>query len=86
MTTKELPVGRGGRISAQAASGIVRIATKYGASVLINIGSKTVNAKSVMGMVSLGEISSTVRLTADGKDEDAAIAAIAEAISDALGI
>lgn len=85
MTTREMQLGKGGRLSSQAASGIVRMAGRYGSSVLINTAGKTVNAKSLMGMVSLGELKGTLRLTADGRDEDAAIEAIASALREALG-
>jgi len=85
MTTRELQLGKGGRLSSQAANGIVRAAGKYGASVLINTVGKTVNAKSLMGMVSLGELRGTVRLTSDGRDEDAAIDAIAALLREAVG-
>lgn len=86
MTTREMQLGKGGRLSSQAASAIVRKAGQFGSSVLINTAGKTVNAKSVMGMVSLGELRGTLRLTADGKDEDRAIEAIEEALREALGI
>lgn len=84
MTTRELHLGKGGRLSPQAADGIVRAAGKFSASVLVNTAGKTVNAKSLMGMVSLGELRGTLRLTSDGRDEDAAIEAVASMLTEAL--
>ncbi len=85
MTTREVDLGSGGRLSAQAATNIMRVAMKHTATVLISIGSKTVNAKSMMGMVSLGEMRGTVRLSADGRGEEAAVNGVAEAIQAAFG-
>ena len=85
MTTREIHLQEGGRLTSQAASAIVRRAGNFGSSVLINVGSKTVNAKSLMGMMTLGELRGTLRLTSDGRDEDDAIAAIADSLLEALG-
>lgn len=60
---------------------LVQKASKYESAVYIQSGGKKVNAKSIMGMMTLGmDISEKLEISAEGPDEDAAI----EGISDFL--
>ena len=58
---------------------LVQVASKYKSSVNIGQGSKMVNAKSIMGMMTLGLASGQqLEITVDGEDEDAAMKNIEE--------
>lgn len=86
MLIKEIEVHNARGISSQVATQIVRTAGQYQSSILINNGTKTINAKSIMGVLSMGTgLQGTVRVTVDGRDEAAAADAIAAALSTALG-
>ena len=53
---------------------LVQKASKYESAVYIQSGGKKVNAKSIMGMMTLGmDISENLEILAEGSDEDAAI-------------
>ena len=56
---------------------LVQKASKYESAVYIQSGEKKVNAKSIMGMMTLGmDISENLEILAEGSDEDAAIEGI----------
>ena len=53
---------------------LVQKASKYESSIYIQSGDKKVNAKSIMGMMTLGmDISENLEVSADGSDEEEAI-------------
>ena len=53
---------------------LVQKASKYESAVYIQSGERKVNAKSIMGMMTLGmDISENLEISADGSDEDAEI-------------
>lgn len=61
---------------------LVQKASKYESAIYIQSGEKRVNAKSIMGMMTLGmDISENIDVSADGADEDAAIEGIANFLS-----
>ena len=56
---------------------LVQKASKYESAVYIQSGGKKVNAKSIMGMMTLGmDISENLEILAEGSDEDATIEGI----------
>lgn len=56
---------------------LVQKASKYESAVYIQSGDRKVNAKSIMGMMTLGmDISEELEILADGTDEDAAVEGI----------
>ncbi len=58
---------------------LVQKASKYESAVYIQSGEKKVNAKSIMGMMTLGmDISENLEIMADGSDEEAAVEGIIE--------
>jgi len=60
---------------------IVQRAMRFNSEVLMEVGSKKINCKSVMGMISLGlHAGESAVLIAKGDDEEAAMADIAELI------
>ena len=64
---------------ARPAALFVQTAGKYLSRVLIKVGEKTANAKSIMGVIALGiENGQSVTIIADGEDEQQAIPALAQ--------
>ena len=60
---------------------LVQLASQFDSKVYLESEGKRVNAKSIMGMMSLGLVTGeSVVIEADGKDEDAAVAAIEEVL------
>ena len=61
---------------------LVQVASQYESSIYLESDDKKVNAKSIMGMMSLGLASGeTVVVTADGPDEEKAIENIEKFLS-----
>jgi len=59
-----------GALSARSAAALVQAASKYSSRILIEQGSKVVNAKSLMGVLSLNVGSlDAMQLVLDGSDE-----------------
>lgn len=53
---------------------LVQVASQYESSVYLETAGKKINAKSIMGMMSLGlDAGEKITVIADGKDEEAAI-------------
>ena len=67
--TVELPDG----LEARPAAMLVQVASQYDSRIYLESGSKRVNAKSIMGMMTLGLIAT---VEADGADEDQAVSEI----------
>mgnify|MGYP002574090243 CR=1 FL=1 len=56
---------------------LVQEASQYASQVYIVMGSKKINAKSIMGMMTLGlDAGEEITLSANGEDEEAAMTAI----------
>lgn len=71
------PVG----LHARPATVAVNAASKFRSDVTIGFNGKTVNMKSIMGVMSLGVPTlSNIVITCDGEDEEDAIKAITEAL------
>lgn len=64
-------------IHARPAGLLVKEAKKFGCAIKLATEAKTVDAKGIMGVMSLGaKKDEVVTITADGEDEDAAAAAL----------
>ena len=58
---------------------LVQEASQYASKVYIQVDNKKINAKSIMGMMSLGTIKGAeIELVVDGEDEKEAVAALKE--------
>lgn len=79
MVKKEIVIGLKQGLQATAAALLVQTASQYKSDVRVLYGEKKVNAKSIMGMMSLvlaqGE---TVTVVTEGEDENEAAAGIEE--------
>ena len=71
--TVELPDG----LEARPAAMLVQVASQHDSRIYLESGSKRVNAKSIMGMMTLGLIAGqSITVEADGADEDQAVSEI----------
>ncbi|MGN0279161.1 MAG: HPr family phosphocarrier protein [Lachnospiraceae bacterium] len=69
-------------LEARPVAMLVQVASQFDSKVYINSGDKRVNAKSIMGMMSLGlDNGEEVTVSADGNDEEAAVAEIEKFLS-----
>ena len=81
MITRDIVITNTVGLHASPASFFIQKANTYRASIWIERGDRKVNAKSLLGVLSLGIARNmTVTLIADGADEDAAISGLAELI------
>lgn len=74
MVTKKITIGLKSGLEARPVALFVQVATKYDSSIYVEYDNKKVNAKSIMGMMTLGlGAGEEVQVTADGEDEAAAL-------------
>ena len=74
MVTKEMTIKIATGLEARPTAILVQIASQFESSVYIECEDKKVNAKSIMGMMSLGlAAGEEVVVTAEGTDEEAAM-------------
>ena len=77
MTTKDITIALKSGLGAGPVALFVQVASQYDSSVYVEYENKKVNAKSLMGMMSLGiDTGEHVKISADGSDADAAVEAI----------
>ena len=69
-------------LEARPVAMLVQVASQFESTVYINSENRKVNAKSIMGMMSMGlESGAEVTVIAEGSDEDAAVAEIENFLS-----
>ena len=74
MITKQITIKIPTGLEARPIALLVQVASQYESSVYVEVEEKKVNAKSIMGMMSLAiAAGETVTVIADGTDEEAAI-------------
>ena len=82
MTSKEIRIGLSSGLEARPAAMLVQVASQYESSIYVESEEKRVNAKSIMGMMTLGLAEGAhVMVTADGSDEESAIEGIEKYLS-----
>lgn len=86
MVEREIEIKLAGGLEARPVAMLVQVASQYESSVYIQTGeNKRVNAKSIMGMMSLGlGQGAVVTVIADGTDEQLAIEEIEKYITQAV--
>jgi len=73
-------------LHARAAAKLVSVASSYGSDIRITKNDKTVNAKSIMGVMMLAASqNSLITVSIDGEDEQTAMQAINTLINDRFG-
>lgn len=79
MIEKSIKVELTGGLDARPVAMLVQVASKHESSVYIMAEGKKVNAKSIMGMMSLAlDQGETVTVMADGNDEQAAVDSVGD--------
>jgi phosphocarrier protein HPr len=77
MTERMVTIKNRAGIHARPAALLVQTASKFGAKIWLEKGSDRINAKSIMGIITLGASFGTpIRIVTEGNDEEAAAAAI----------
>lgn len=77
MKKKIITVELADGLEARPAAMLVQVASQYDSGIYLESGSKRVNAKSIMGMMTLGLIAGqSITVEADGADEDQAVSEI----------
>jgi len=82
MIEKSVKIQLNGGLEARPVAMLVQVASQHESSVYIMSEGRKVNAKSIMGMMSLAlDSGESVTVSADGKDEEEAIRSIEEYLS-----
>ena len=82
MVQKSMEVQLDNGLEARPVAVFVQGASQYESTIYVEVDDKKVNAKSIMGMMSLGlDNGETLTVVADGSDESAAVAHIERFLS-----
>ena len=64
-------------LEARPVAQLVQVASQFNSEIYVEVGKKKVNAKSIMGMMTLGLVTGeSITVEADGTDEEQAVAEI----------
>jgi phosphocarrier protein HPr len=82
MSEKTFTITAESGIHARPATALVQVAGQFDSEINMDYNGRSVNLKSIMGVMSLGVPSGgQIKITADGKDAEAAISALSNAIA-----
>ena len=85
MYTKEITVNNEVGLHARPATYVIQKANEYKCGIWVEKEERRVNAKSLLGVLSLGIVKgTTITLIADGADEEAAVEALADLVDNQL--
>ena len=85
MYTKEITVNNEVGLHARPATYFIQKANEYKCGIWVEKEERRVNAKSLLGVLSLGIVKGTTNtLIADGADEEAAVEALADLVDNQL--
>jgi len=74
MKKRTVNIGLQNGLEARPVAMLVQVASRYDSRVYLEVENKKINAKSIMGMMSLGlDVGEEITIMADGKDEDEAV-------------
>ncbi len=86
MTIREVVIPNRLGLHARAAAKFVQMATRYRARVLVRREGRTMDGKSIMGVLLLAAArGTTIEISADGPDESDAVAALAGLVESGFG-
>ena len=86
MTTRSVTVVNQLGLHARAAARFVHLATRFESQIRVGRDSKVMDGKSIMGILLLAAArGTTMTITADGPDEDAAVDALAQLVESGFG-
>lgn len=82
MIRKPMTVQLASGLEARPVAVLVQVASQYESKIYVEIDNKKVNAKSIMGMMTLGlDAGEEITLSANGEDEEAAMSSIEKYLS-----
>lgn len=82
MVAKNMTIEIKSGLEARPVALFVQVASQFESSIHVEYGTKKVNAKSIMGMMTLGlPAGEEIKVTAEGNDEEQAIGKIEEYLS-----
>jgi phosphocarrier protein HPr len=86
MATREVTVVNQLGLHARAAARFVHLATRFDSHIRVTRNTKVMDGKSIMGILLLAAAHGTaLTITAEGPDEEAAVAALADLVSSGFG-
>jgi len=86
MYTREITVNNEVGLHARPATFFIQKANEFKSGIWVEKEDRRVNAKSLLGVLSLGIVKgTTITLIADGADEEEAVGALAELVEDNFG-
>ena len=86
MYTQEITVNNEVGLHARPATFFIQKANEFKSSIWVEKEERRVNAKSLLGVLSLGIVKGTnITLIADGSDEKEAVAALVDLVNDNFG-
>ncbi|MGN0243311.1 MAG: HPr family phosphocarrier protein [Lachnospiraceae bacterium] len=84
MTTKKITINLPNGLDARPVALLVQVASQFESRIVVETENKKINAKSIMGMMSLGlDTGEEINISADGEDEAEAIENIEKYLSSA---
>ena len=82
MKMKAVRIQLSSGLEARPVAMLVQVASQFNSEIYVEIGKKKVNAKSIMGMMTLGlDSGEEITLSANGEDEEAAMSSIERYLS-----
>ena len=82
MISKNITINIPTDMEARPVALLVQVASQFNSEIYVEIGRKKVNAKSIMGMMTLGlDAGEEITLSANGDDEEAAMTSIEKYLS-----
>ena len=82
MKSKEVTIELASGLEARPVAMLVQVASQYESRIYMEYANKKVNAKSIMGMMTLGlDAGEEITLSANGDDENAAMESIEQYLS-----
>ena len=82
MIRKPITIGISNGLEARPIAMLVQVASQYSSNIYLESEAKKVNAKSIMGMMTLGlDAGEEITLSANGDDENAAMESIEQYLS-----
>ena len=83
MIKKPITIQLSTGLEARPVAQLVQVASQFNSEIYVEIGRKKVNAKSIMGMMSLGlDAGESVTVSVEGEDEEEAMKSIEAYLSD----
>ena len=77
MIKKPITIHLSTGLEARPVAQLVQVASQFNSEIYVEVGKKKVNAKSIMGMMTLGlDAGEEITLSANGEDEEAAMSSI----------